>query len=122
MKHLVICLILVFGLIASNCEAHWIRVSDKAGEENMINDSSSHRANISKTRTGQIIEVPSRPFPIHGDHFINGVVIQDSIRRQEAIDERIARTERKITTRTKLQGLGFTNEEVRDIIGSIYGD
>lgn len=118
--------IILIGLwfICGSVEAHWIRVNG----DNMIFDSASERVNLSNHIDGMgtdgtitIHEVPKTPFPKWGDHFVNGVVIQDSIKRQEAIEERNARKTRAITIRNKLIQKGFTGEEATDFIRAIFG-
>lgn len=113
-------LILIIVLFAPNVFAEmWIRVDDT----DKIIDASSHRANLSSTKegVGTVYEVPKEPFPEWGDHYIDGKVVQDSIKRQEAIDEFNARKARAITIRDKLITKGFTSEEATDFVRAIFG-
>ena len=90
---------------------------------NMIIDASSHEANLSESKShiGRVVKLKLEDLPQHpwyGDHYKDGKVTFDSYKRAEREQEIIDKQNKRDSIRTKLKGLGLTNEEVTELLNN----
>jgi len=103
--------ILIFLIMFTPSIAFARELYIRVDNSDTIVDITTEQENLSNSRTGRVYKINSDKTPIYGDHYKNNALVFDSVKRTQIQQDIQKKQQLKETIRTKLKGLGLTNEE-----------